>query len=63
MVFATMSQVTAAANAINDCDVQAVFNPVEIYAIDDRMNCIQTGTLVVNVRAFCSSSPCRHSDT
>ncbi|TFK87854.1 hypothetical protein K466DRAFT_586043 [Polyporus arcularius HHB13444] len=48
-VFATASQAQAAANAISECDVQALFNPIAVYAVGDRMTCIQTGTLVVNI--------------
>ncbi|KAI0711777.1 hypothetical protein C8T65DRAFT_647264 [Cerioporus squamosus] len=48
-VFATANQAQAAANAISDCDVQAVFNPLAVFALGDRMTCIQTGTLVVNI--------------
>ncbi|KAI0687113.1 hypothetical protein C8T65DRAFT_835336 [Cerioporus squamosus] len=48
-IFATASQAAAAANAINDCDAQALFNPIALSALGDRMTCIQTGTLVVNI--------------
>ncbi|RPD52926.1 hypothetical protein L226DRAFT_540891 [Lentinus tigrinus ALCF2SS1-7] len=47
--FATANQAQAAANAITNCDVQAVFNPIEIYSLGDRMICIQTATLVINI--------------
>ncbi|KAI0711775.1 hypothetical protein C8T65DRAFT_829383 [Cerioporus squamosus] len=48
-IFATASQTQAAANAINDCDAQALFNPIALSALGDRMTCVQTGTLVVNI--------------
>ncbi|RPD68208.1 hypothetical protein L226DRAFT_564025 [Lentinus tigrinus ALCF2SS1-7] len=47
--FATANQAQAAADAITNCDIQAVFNPVEVYSLGDQMICIQTATLVVNI--------------
>ncbi|RPD52788.1 hypothetical protein L227DRAFT_658666 [Lentinus tigrinus ALCF2SS1-6] len=47
--FATANQAQAAANAITNCDIQAVFNPVEVYSLGDRMICIETATLVLNI--------------
>ncbi|RPD68191.1 hypothetical protein L226DRAFT_365580 [Lentinus tigrinus ALCF2SS1-7] len=48
-IFASANQAEAAANAINDCDTQAIFNPIAIYSLGDRMTCIQTVTLVINI--------------
>ena len=44
------TQASAAAAAVSDCDVQALFNPIRTAAFNDRMSCLQTATLTVNVR-------------
>ncbi|KAI0744460.1 hypothetical protein C8Q76DRAFT_780169 [Earliella scabrosa] len=43
------TQASAAAAAVSDCDVQALFNPIRTAAFNDRMSCLQTATLTVNI--------------
>ena len=48
--FTASSQEAAAAQALSDCDPLAYFSPVSVQEDGDRMNCVQTATLLINVR-------------
>ncbi|KAI0706651.1 hypothetical protein C8Q76DRAFT_801049 [Earliella scabrosa] len=46
----TFSQgASAAAQAVDDCDVQAFFNPLRASRVQDQMACIETAALTINV--------------
>ncbi|RPD67995.1 hypothetical protein L226DRAFT_369615 [Lentinus tigrinus ALCF2SS1-7] len=47
--FTTENQVQTAASAISECDALAYFSPVSVSEVGDRMNCIQTATLLINI--------------
>ncbi|KAI0753972.1 hypothetical protein C8Q80DRAFT_1116841 [Daedaleopsis nitida] len=42
-------EAAAAADAVSSCDVQALLNPVRTSAVNDRMSCVQTATLTINI--------------
>ena len=53
----TFSQgASAAAQAVDDCDVQAFFNPLRASRVQDQMACIETAALTINVCALPAST-------